>query len=48
MDKQFFIIQIKKISKQLGDGKLLSQLTKKIVIYNFRKNDLIMEVKELH
>tara|TARA_B110001450_G_scaffold234693_1_gene238838 strand:+ start:38 stop:1192 length:1155 start_codon:yes stop_codon:yes gene_type:complete len=30
----------KKISKQLGDGKLLSQLTKKIVIYNFRQNDL--------
>ncbi len=30
----------KKITKQLGDGKLLSQLTKKTVIYNFRKNDL--------
>ena len=30
----------KKISKQLGDGKLLSQLTKKKVVYNFRKNDL--------
>ena len=29
-----------KISKQLGDGKLLSQLTKKNVIYNFRENDL--------
>jgi anhydro-N-acetylmuramic acid kinase len=29
-----------KISKQLGDGKLLSNLTKKIVIYNFRQNDL--------
>ena len=29
-----------KISKQLGDGKLLSQLTKKKVVYNFRKNDL--------
>jgi len=29
-----------KISKQLGDGKLLSELTKKSVIYNFRKNDL--------
>ena len=29
-----------KISKQLGDGKLLSELTKKIVIYNFRQNDL--------
>ena len=30
-----------KISKQLGDGKLLSQLTKKNVIYDFRKNDLM-------
>ncbi len=29
-----------KISRQLGDGKLLSQLTKKTVIYDFRKNDL--------
>ena len=29
-----------KISKQLGDGKLLSQLTKKVVIYDFRQNDL--------
>ena len=29
-----------KISKQLGDGKLLSKLTNKTVIYNFRKNDL--------
>ena len=30
----------KKISKQLGDGNLLSQLTKKTVIYNFRQNDI--------
>ncbi len=30
----------KKITKQLGDGKLLSQLTKKKVVYNFRQNDL--------
>ena len=30
----------KKITKQLGDGSLLSQLTKKIVVYNFRQNDL--------
>ena len=30
----------KKITKQLGNGKLLSQLTKKKVIYNFRQNDL--------
>ena len=29
-----------KISKQLGDGKLLSQLTKKNIIYNFRENDI--------
>ena len=29
-----------KVSKQLGDGKLLAQLTKRIVIYDFRKNDL--------
>jgi len=28
------------VSKQLGDGKLLSQLTKKSVVYNFRENDL--------
>lgn len=30
-----------KISKQLGDGKLLSQITKKIVVNNFREQDLI-------
>ena len=30
----------KKITKQLGDGKLLSQLTKKKVVYNFRQNDI--------
>ena len=29
-----------KISKQLGDGKFLSKLTKKTVIYDFRQNDL--------
>ena len=29
-----------RISKQLGDGGLLSQLTKKKVVYDFRKNDL--------
>ncbi len=29
-----------KLSKQLGDGKLLSQLIKKTIIYNFRENDL--------
>ena len=39
MDKQYFTNQKKKI-KQLGDGRLLSQLTKKKVIYNFRQNDL--------
>ena len=30
-----------KISKQLGDGKLLHQLTKKRIIFNFRKNDIL-------
>ena len=30
-----------KISKQLGDGKLLSQLVKKKIIYDFRQKDLI-------
>ena len=30
-----------KISKQLGDGKLLYQLTKKKIIFNFRKNDIL-------
>ena len=30
----------KKISKQLGDGNLLSQLTKTKVVYQFRQNDL--------
>jgi anhydro-N-acetylmuramic acid kinase len=30
-----------KISKQLGDGKLLHQLTKKKIIFNFRKNDIL-------
>ena len=29
-----------KISKQIGDANLLSQLTKKTVIYNFRQNDI--------
>ena len=29
-----------KITKQLGDGKLLSQLTKKTVVNDFRQNDL--------
>ena len=29
-----------KISKQLGNGKLLSQQTKKKVVYNFRQNDI--------
>ena len=30
-----------KISKQIGDGKLLSQLIKNKVVYNFRENDII-------
>ena len=29
-----------RITKQLGDGKLLSKLTKKRVVYDFRQNDL--------
>jgi len=29
-----------KITKQLGDGRLLSQLTEKKVVYNFRQNDI--------
>ena len=29
-----------KISMQIGDGNLLSQLTKKKVVFNFRQNDL--------
>ena len=31
----------KRISLQIGDGRLLSQITKKKVIYDFRKNDLM-------
>ena len=31
---------LKKISKQIGDANLLSQLVKKDVIYNFRQNDI--------
>ena len=30
-----------RISKQLGDGKLLAQLTKKTVVSNFRQNDIL-------
>ena len=30
-----------KISRQLGDGKLLSQLTKKKIVYDFRSNDIL-------
>jgi len=30
-----------KISKQLGNGKLLNQLTNKNVVFNFRKNDIL-------
>ena len=29
-----------KISRQLGDGRLLSQLTKKNIVFNFRHNDI--------
>jgi anhydro-N-acetylmuramic acid kinase len=31
---------LEKISKQIGNGNLLSQLSKKAVIYNFRQNDI--------
>ena len=31
---------LEKISKQIGDGNLLSHLSKKKIIYNFRKNDI--------
>ena len=31
----------KKISRQLGDGNLLNQLTKKKIVYNFRANDIL-------
>ena len=31
----------KKFTKQLGNGRLLSQLSKKEVVYDFRKNDII-------
>ena len=30
-----------KISKQLGNGKLLNQLTKKDIVFNFRMNDIL-------
>ena len=30
----------KKITKQIGDGKLLSQMTKNLVVYDFRQNDI--------
>jgi len=30
-----------KISKQLGNGKLLNQLTKKNIVFNFRNNDIL-------
>ena len=30
-----------KISRQLGDGRLLNQLSKKKIIFNFRKNDIL-------
>ena len=30
-----------KVSRQLGDGRLLNQLTKKKIIFNFRKNDIL-------
>ena len=38
----------KKVSKQLGDGKLLSQLTKKNIVYNVIKQDKTMKTSERH
>ncbi len=32
---------IEKISRQLGDGRLLNQLTKKKIVYNFRQSDIL-------
>jgi len=32
-----------KISRQLGNGKLLNQLTNKDIVFNFRKNDILNE-----
>ena len=42
MAKQFFtnLNGSKGYSKQIGDSKLLSKLTNKTVIYNFRQNDI--------
>ena len=37
-----------RISKQIGDGNLLSSLLKKDVVYNFRENDILNGGKELH
>jgi anhydro-N-acetylmuramic acid kinase len=37
-----------KISKQLGDGKLMSQLVKKKVFYDFRQEDMLIKVKAHH
>tara|TARA_B100001123_G_scaffold262593_1_gene292481 strand:+ start:363 stop:1490 length:1128 start_codon:yes stop_codon:yes gene_type:complete len=36
----FLLSKKKRISRQLGDGRLLSKLTKKTVVFNFRQNDL--------
>ena len=33
----------KKISRQLGNGKLLNQLTNKNIVFDFRKNDILNE-----
>ena len=41
MVKQYFINLKKKFTKQLRDAKLLSQLTKKKVVNNFRQQDLL-------
>ena len=41
MVKLFIIILKKKYLRQLGNGKLLNQLTKKKIVYNFRNNDIL-------
>ena len=39
--KLFIIILNEKLSRQLGNGKLLNQLTKKNVVFDFRRNDIL-------
>ena len=39
---------VQNISKQLGDGRLMSQLVKKKVIYDFRQEDIANKAKVHH